>query len=123
MERELKTGEGKEFSYNVKGEKAGEIYLPATTLSYVNEDGKKDSMDSREEFLYIDEPVPDEDTGVIIEDYPEEQIPESEDEYPEEYGISGTEAAGFLASSFVALFCLIAIVPAFAYLYIIRIYK
>ncbi|SFM48909.1 COG1361 family protein [Methanolobus profundi] len=120
----LEAGESREFSYTLRAQSAGEIYIPGTELSYTNENDRKDKATTDEIFLYIDEPLPGDDEVYFEESYAEENIdytPVSHTTEPVE--MTGVGAAGFLASSFIGLFVIIALVPAFAYLYIIRIYK
>ncbi|WP_340819764.1 hypothetical protein [Methanolobus sp. WCC4] len=119
----LKAGESREFSYTVRAEAQGEIYLPGAELSYTDENDRKEKATTEDIFLYIDEPIP------VDEPYFEEIAGEENTEYiaypesTEQTGITRLGAAGFLVSSFVSLFAILALVPAFAYLYIIRVYK
>lgn len=121
----MEAGETKEFSYTLRAEKPGELYLPATELSINDEKGHMDISVSDEPFLYIDDPLVESDTYYEEDSYSEVDItPETGYETSAEgTEITKTQAAGFLVSSFATLFILIAIVPAFAYLFIIRVYK
>ncbi|WP_319508838.1 hypothetical protein [uncultured Methanolobus sp.] len=123
----LEAGEKLEFTYSVRAERAGEYYLPQTELSITDEEGKKESIVSAEPFLYIDDALVEYDDYIEESSYNElyDNSFENNDEttITTEAGITRVEAAGFLTSSFISLFLLIAAVPAFAYLYIIRVYK
>lgn len=119
----LEAGERKEFSYAVRAESSAEIYIPGAELSYTDKNGRKDKATTDEIFLYIDEAIPDDET------YFEDSYSEKNTEYvskpanAEQTEITRLGAAGFLLSSFVSLFAILALVPSFAYLYISRIYK
>jgi hypothetical protein len=119
----LEAGDVREFSYNVRAENIGELYLSATELSFTDEDGIKGKATSSEPFLYIDSAFVDSDTFPEENTYIGEDVLEYDYETPEQSEITRFGAAGFLASSFVTLFCLVAIVPAAAYLYISRLYN
>ncbi len=123
----LEAGEKLEFTYIVRAERAGEYYLPQTELSITDEEGKKESIVSAEPFLYIDDALVEYDDHIEEGSYNElyDNSFENSDEttITTEAGITRVEAAGFLTSSFISLFLLIAAIPAFAYLYIIRVYK
>ncbi|WP_094227135.1 hypothetical protein [Methanolobus psychrotolerans] len=122
----LETYQVREFSYVVRAERAGEYYLPETELSITDENGIKKNSVSGTPFLYIDD-------ALVVDDsyFEDNSYIEANDVFYETYDENPTtqsqitrfEAAGFLASSFTTLFLLIAIVPAFIYLYIIRVYK
>ncbi|WMW21843.1 hypothetical protein RE476_10750 [Methanolobus mangrovi] len=122
----LEPGDTREFTYSVHAERAGEYYLPQTELSITDENGKKESIVSAEPFLYIDDAIVENDDYIEESSYNElydNSFENGEETAITDSGITRMEAAGFLTSSFIGLFLLIAAVPAFAYLYIIRIYK
>lgn len=115
----------KEFSYVVRAERTGEYYLPETEIIYEDGNERMGRVASYEAFLYIDEAISEEEAYIEGKRYvydiePFVSHPETTDENAQ---ITRIQAAGFLASSFVVLFSLIALVPVFAYLYITRIYK
>lgn len=119
---ELEAGQSMDFNYNVKAEETGELYLPAAEISFVDENGRKQSVESDEEFLYIDQPAGQDNTSYSGTDTTGNTQADVYDSTMQNQ-MTGVETAGFLTSSFILLFCLIGIVPSFAYLYIIRIYK
>ncbi|WP_406656138.1 hypothetical protein V7O62_09770 [Methanolobus sp. ZRKC2] len=126
-EGELDAGESKEMKYILVTEDTGKLKLPSATIDFIDEKGQRGSSFSEEPVFYVDDM-----TG---SEYPEES-PYEETTYKETQvvhtdpgldfqkpEISRVEAAGFMASSFVTLFCLLSILPVIAYLYINRIYK
>ena len=122
----LEAGDTREFTYSVRAERAGEYYLPETELSITDEDGKKENVASAGPFLYIDDALVEYDVSVEENSYDEpydSSFENSDETAIKESQITRIEAAGFLTSSFISLFLLIAAVPAFAYLYISRRYK
>ncbi|WP_407355317.1 hypothetical protein [Methanolobus sp. WCC5] len=122
----IEAGTTKEFSYVVRAERAGEHYLPETELIFEDGNGRMGRATSYEPFLYIDDAISEEENAYIDGQGYEHDI-EPFGSHPgtgaENSEITRVQAAGFLASSFAALFSLIAVVPVFAYLYITRVYK
>lgn len=124
-EGRLVAGKAREFTYTVKAETSGEYYLPETEVSLSDEKGKKDSVVSDQLFLFIDDEITEIEEEAYEETYNQVDASASYSDNKQiaDPEITKTEAAGFLLSSFATLFCIIAIVPTFAYLFISRVYK
>ncbi len=121
----LRAGETRNFTYVVRAQRAGEYYLPVTELSTTDKEGKKESTVSAEPFLYIDDALVEDDLHIEQSSYDEtdSSFENSDETAITQSEITRVEAAGFLVSSFLSLFLLIAVVPGFIYLYISREYK
>ncbi|MDW7731357.1 MAG: hypothetical protein SCH66_02885 [Methanolobus sp.] len=123
----LDAGESKEISYTLVTEETGQLRLPSATVDFTDENGQQGSSTSEEPVLYVDD-------DMTVNDRPEESYEEityEEDAVtytepaPESVNpqLGRVEAAGFMVSSFITLFCILAIIPTIAYLYMNRIYK
>ncbi|WP_406660217.1 hypothetical protein V7O66_10215 [Methanolobus sp. ZRKC3] len=124
---ELKAGDSKEITYTIMAVKVGESYLPAASVEFTDDNERRGTTSSGTPILYVDD-------APLVIDY-EQYVEEEEEEYyqkseeiistpePVNSEITRFGAAVFMVYSFVVLFCVIAIVPATAYLYISRKYN
>ncbi|TGC08159.1 COG1470 family protein [Methanolobus halotolerans] len=122
----LGPGELKEISYTVTTEHTGKLELPAATVDFINKKDQPGSSTSEDPVLYVDDMTGNARPGENEEKIRYEEYPETytEQESGPEYPAPGrVEAAGFMMSSFIALFCMLALIPATVYLYINRMYK
>lgn len=122
----LGAGESKRIIYTVSTEGTGDLKLPAATVDFTDGNGHKGSSSSEEPTLYVDEMTVTNHPEASYEEiaYEEDVLTHTEPE-PESASLQlgRVEAAGFMVSSFIALLCMLAIIPTLAYLYINRVYK
>jgi hypothetical protein len=126
-EGSLDAGESEDINYVLVTEATGKLDLGAAKVDYTDEQDQSGSSSSEKTVLYVDdmtESIIPEETAETVQEYGQDtEIHDDADTADAKPEVGRVEAAGFMVSSFITLFCILAIIPAIAYLYINRVYK
>lgn len=122
----LDAGESKVITYTITTEETGNLKLPAATVDFTDREGQRGISNSEEPVLYVDDTTS---SNYLEDSYEETAFEDNTITYAEPGSESvnpqpgRVEAAGFMVSSFITLFCMLAIIPTIVYLYINKVYK
>ncbi|OPY20250.1 MAG: Translocon-associated protein beta (TRAPB) [Methanomethylovorans sp. PtaU1.Bin093] len=113
----LAPGETSTKSYNIVFSEAGEYALPALRVDYTDVQMKGVTVYSEQVEMYIDREVISE-----ADEEPEAFSIVSVANEPQESEITYLQAASFLVSSFVVVFCIVAVIPVAVFFLIRKVY-
>ncbi len=113
----LAPGETSTKSYNIVFSEAGEYALPALRVDYTDVQMKGVTVYSEQVEMYIDREVISE-----ADEEPEAFSIVSVANEPQESEITYLQAASFLVSSFVGVFCIVAVIPVAVFFLIRKVY-
>ncbi len=113
----LAPGETSTKSYNIVFSEAGEYALPALQVDYTDVQMKEVTVYSEQVEMYIDREVVSE-----VYEEPEACSIASVVNEPQESEITDLQAASFLVSSFVGIFCIVAVIPVAVFFLIRKVY-
>jgi hypothetical protein len=118
----IAAGGSKEITYTILALDVGDIYLPAASIEFTDENDKRGTSISGTPILYVDNALPiiDYEEYMGNEEYYQESQSQVANPVSEKAEVSRFTTLWFLTYSFIVLFLIVAIVPGVAYLFINR---